>query len=748
MKLYHLLMYILILSFSLSASAQTVLVLSGGGTRGFAHIGVIRALEEADIQPDLIIATSMGAIIGGLYAAGYSSHEILYILQNTDLRNEIRNIPQQQYIPIPQKHLSPTPIFTLQFGSDFRPQMPSSLLEAQVIYTKLSPFIAPKLQSASGNFDKLPIPIRVVASDLLTGESVVFSEGNLVKAIKASASVPLAFAPVPHEGTLLIDGGITDNLPILPEYIGDDDFVIASDATSPLFTAEDLNSPINIGLQVVGHTIEARKQKRRKRADLLIHAPAESQSHREAGDIFQYIDLTYRKTAEALKTDFPALGFAQDKDTTAKKSPVPIETIHVLGNTNTRDGFITRHSHIQKGDTLSPEGIEHSINTIYGTGLFSTVNVYAESDTLLIEVEEKKRLRLSFGSRVDNYYNAEFFLAPEIGNLWGVGTKIQAYIQYGKHREKYALNIMGSLPVATQVRNDYIFQSYLSAKDIIRHSERDTIVTDSDRHDTLSLVSYDETRISKLGFLFSGGLDFNNTIQCLGGVKFESATISRSTDIQIPALDNNFHTYFWGSLIAETLDKEPFSTTGSRHVFWLISGARNLNLPSSSLLFAGNHTRAFSFPNEHVVFIPSLEYLWVDQTPTITNSNYLGGSRHRRLHTPSDVNITLPLAGLEDNALSIDKALLLTFKKRLRLRDSDFYLSNYLDILSLWDAGTSRTPRELAEQKSLGIETELSLDTPVGPVRFSWATLLKNNLPEETKTIPSSLIRFSLGHSF
>jgi NTE family protein len=156
------------------------IALSGGGARGIAHLGVLKALEKFGIKPDVISGVSAGAIVGGFYAAGYTPMDILAIMKGADLFS----------------------VFSLKFRQGI-----FSMDTFEKIYLTHIPH---------NSFEQLNLPLHVAATDILKGESVYFSEGELAKAIMASSCVPLAFEPVLYQGRELFDGGILNNLPLEP----------------------------------------------------------------------------------------------------------------------------------------------------------------------------------------------------------------------------------------------------------------------------------------------------------------------------------------------------------------------------------------------------------------------------------------------------------------------------------------------------------------------------------------------------
>jgi NTE family protein len=217
---------------------KLVLVLSGGGARGIAHIGVIRVLEELHIAPDMIVGTSMGSIIGGLYAAGWSPDEMEEIVQVIDWKNIFTDRVDRKDRPFRRKQDDrPVLIQGRLYFDGLKPVMPSGVIKGQRLELALR--IIEALSPAKTDFDQLPIPYRAVAADIATGEAAVISSGSLATAMRASMSVPGALPPVNLNGRDLVDGGITANLPIgIAQDLGAHK-IIAVDISSPLLDEED-----------------------------------------------------------------------------------------------------------------------------------------------------------------------------------------------------------------------------------------------------------------------------------------------------------------------------------------------------------------------------------------------------------------------------------------------------------------------------------------------------------------------------
>jgi predicted acylesterase/phospholipase RssA len=253
-----------------STNVQTALVLGGGGTRGAGHIGVLRALEEANVKIDLIIGSSMGALIGGFYCAGYSPDQIEKFLLEIDWDEIYDDAPNRSSLFPQRKDQRERALLEVRFSRSGSPYIPKALSRGQKLRSELTRRV---IQSPYGNqtdFNSLRIPLRIVATNFLSGEKMVFTGGDLGELIHASVAVPLLYDPVLVDTLMLVDGGLTDNLPIEVAVENGADFIIASDFSSPLRTRQDLIAPWEIADQVTGIMMYDRLQTKRKLANLLI----------------------------------------------------------------------------------------------------------------------------------------------------------------------------------------------------------------------------------------------------------------------------------------------------------------------------------------------------------------------------------------------------------------------------------------------------------------------------------------------
>ena len=228
------------------------LVLSGGGARGGAHVGVIRALEEMRIPIDAVAGTSMGAVVGGLYAAGLSGTEIEQVFSALDWQEMIRDRAPRRDLAYRRKQDDRNILAQGAVGvrEDGTLTLPLGLVQGHRINQVLR---AATVRVADvQDFDQLPTPFRALATDLETGEPVVMGQGDLVTVLRASMSAPGVLTPVQVDGRLLVDGGLVDNLPVqLARRMGVDRLIVV-DVSFPLAQRDGLSSPIDITNQMIG----------------------------------------------------------------------------------------------------------------------------------------------------------------------------------------------------------------------------------------------------------------------------------------------------------------------------------------------------------------------------------------------------------------------------------------------------------------------------------------------------------------
>ncbi len=218
---------------------KVALVLSGGGAKGYAHLGVLRVLEKEDIKIDYIAGTSIGALVGTLYSIGYSVDEIEKVLDNLNIESFLESGSDLTGLDLDKKETLKKYSFYINFDNELNYSLPKGLRETEELYLVVKNLL--KKYENIKNFDSFPIPLRVVATNLNTGETKSFSEGDIAKILTASMAIPTIFEPVEVNGALYVDGLVSRNLPVEEAYDMGADLVIASDVGTPVVKKDNYN---------------------------------------------------------------------------------------------------------------------------------------------------------------------------------------------------------------------------------------------------------------------------------------------------------------------------------------------------------------------------------------------------------------------------------------------------------------------------------------------------------------------------
>lgn len=358
------------------------LVLSGGAARGLAHIGVLKALDEQGIHVDAIAGTSMGAVIGGLYAAGYTPRELEKLALGLDWKQALSDSPPRVDVPFRRKQDDRDFLVKqkLSFRDDGTLGLPLGAIQGQNLSMLLESLLVHT--SDTRDFDQLAIPFRAVATDISTGEKVVFSKGHLPQAIRASMSIPAVFAPVEVNGKLLVDGGMVDNIPVDVARQMGVDVVIVVDIGNPLADRKQLLTVVDMLNQSV--TLMTRKNSEAqlatlKSSDILVQPPLSGYSSTDFGRVPQLIDAGYRAT-RILAPRLAALRKTADAEAVAlnearepgERQPV-IDRIEVENNSKVSDDVIRHYIRQPLGAHLDLERLQRDMSTLYGLDYFDQV---------------------------------------------------------------------------------------------------------------------------------------------------------------------------------------------------------------------------------------------------------------------------------------------------------------------------------------------------------------------------------------
>ena len=446
-------------STTFGARPSVGLVLSGGGARGLAHIGVLKALEELSIPVDCITATSMGALVGGGYAVGYSASEIEQLTIAIDWKRMFSSRPERRELKWHAKQDDDAGLGrNLRLGlskeglKDAGGLIPNHEL---ALFLNRNVGFADKLQ----DFANLPIPFRALSTDLLTGNRVVLSEGiSISDAMLASMSIPAAFKPVSFRGMLLCDGCLVDNLPVAEAREMGADRLIVVNVGTPLAGADGLRSIPGIMTQVVNILTEQNVQRSlasMQEGDVLIVPELDNLSSADFAKVREIIDAGYRavmsqkdklESLRISKSSYDAWK-ASKKILLAQASERKIEKIVVQGNKEISSESIINAADIDTSKPVTIDEVEQGVRRLWGTEHFEKIDYRFQTgeygDVLILEPKEWDwgQSILKFGGTFvtdfDNEPRFSIVAAYTLGGLnrWGGEWTTQA--QFGTRRYFY-----------------------------------------------------------------------------------------------------------------------------------------------------------------------------------------------------------------------------------------------------------------------------------------------------------------------
>ena len=429
------------------------LVLSGGGARGMAHIGVLEVLDELKIPIDCIAGTSMGAVVGGLYASGMSAKQIDATMRSVDWQEAFRDAPPRRDLAFRRKQDDRNFLVRLPLGvKHYHILLPKGFIQGQKLQETLRQLTLPF--SNTTNFDQLPTPFRAVATDLETGHAVLMEKGDLSIALRASISAPPVFAPVALDGRLLVDGGLAENLPINVARAMGADILIVSDVSFPLQSRDHLESALSISNQMLA--ILVRKDADRQKATLgprdVVIEPALGLT---APTDFTAAAGTIARGEEAARAAAPQLAALSVGDSayaaylarrSTREPGLPtIRFVRVDPDSKRYEKTILAEMQPLVGKPLDLDAVGARITELYGLGYFETLDYsLVEQGTGADEEQglEVRARRKSWGPNYvrfglnlqddfqgNSHYNAAArFLMTEINDL---GAELQTDLQIG-----------------------------------------------------------------------------------------------------------------------------------------------------------------------------------------------------------------------------------------------------------------------------------------------------------------------------
>lgn len=391
------------------------LVLSGGGARGIAHIGVLQVLEEKGIPIDYIGGTSMGCLIGSLYAAGYSADNIAEIIAAESFRDLLKDNLPRNYVTYEERHDFGNYLLGVSFDKKYRPDIPIGVVKGQNLMMGLNYYLWNVLDCS--DFRNLPTPFFCVAANISKGRDTIIESGDLPMAVRASISVPGVFAPVIINNDVIIDGGFYNNFPTKEMKSKNVDLIIGVNVGYKNMETENIKSVFNMAGQLLWiNNIEANIEAQ-KLCDVLIEPKVMDEysgsSFNKIADIIRLgreAALEHEKQLDSIADYFKYMGVNPKIRQMSINKKIAIDSIRINGLKNTSKEYFEGNMMIAANDSVLPKEVNDGIKRAYGTlnyeSIFYKINKTDKATILAIDLKEKEPVYMQFGAG----YNAHSML--------------------------------------------------------------------------------------------------------------------------------------------------------------------------------------------------------------------------------------------------------------------------------------------------------------------------------------------------
>ncbi len=680
------------------------LALSGGGARGAAEIGVLKVFEREGISIDCIAGTSFGAILGGLYSAGYSAEEMeAFVLSH--LQDIFSNQPERARAPLLQdRNLRQLVRFDLKGIS---PNLPTGVLRGQKLTELLNEWTFEPIYSAQYDFDRLPIPFRAVATDLSTGAPYIFRRGRLSEAIRASISQPIFFAPVAKDGLHLVDGGLSDQLPTdIPAQMGAD-IVIGVDVTSPDLAYEEIGNVFNVVDQSLGLITRQTVEPHYGYAQIVVRPGLDGYKHTSYSQMQEIIDRGV-EAAEAQIGKIRALvgenNLVREKRLPAAIDPV-IDSIAFETASSSRhlekipDSYFLRQIQARPGDKIDPRKLSVDTQSLYAIGMFDNVDYecrHTDSNRCRLVFLLTEASPNTFGAslRYDREYNLQGLIEFTGRNLFGTTS-------YGTLSAKFGET--GYQTATLRLIHPELPFLFLEPQAQLLKTERFVAAPEGK-----------ETFIDKRqGSQLMLGARLSRSLEASAGYRFETGRFAPET-AQHPEIPGVNLSGLRLNVRRDTLDAQEFPRSGMLMDFQFDSRMPRLGADLGYNTVKGELQGYFS-PTSRTTFALRLATFQTGGNLPVFERAYLGG------YGPYDSS-TYRLVGFERDELVAPKMTLAGVNFRRQVFSLDplgfirkGYLSIEYNLAAIGSSPGTSTHNETVHGGAIGF----ALDTMLGPIRMA-----------------------------
>ena len=695
--------------------------LSGGGAKGFAHIGILQAIDSAGLKVDYITGTSMGSVVGGLYASGYSGNDIEAIARELDWNILFSTAPQLNAIGIEEKDEFNKYAIEVPFA-DRKFKIGTGIIEGQELWLKFAELFHPVYNIT--DFSQLPIPFQCIATDLSTGDAVVMGEGDIITCIRASMAIPGVFTPVQYQGKTLVDGGVVNNFPVLDVKKMGADFVIGVNLNKGLDKAEDLKTTFGVLLQLAFFKDASTFEQHKQECDIYILPDLQGHGTGSFATSDSIIDIgkeygriyypKFKKLADSLNSIYPQTPFVKDR--LPKTKVLKIRSYSVDGLKNTTSKFFFGLLALDGNTEFSSKKLAESIRTAYGSRYYKAIKYDfitddSEKTDLRFKVEENALTAVKFGLNYNTFTKLSVILNMTSRDLLFKESRALASVAVS---ENPRLNLEYFKYLGKHRRFGFNFSYFKEFIDYPIYNDFDLSETLRSSYSNVDLrLQYTLNRNSYVGLSHQ----FNNA-------RLKTVELP---DVTFKTKDRYYHSYL--SYHYNNVDKKYFTTKG-----WRIRAnagfvyrqrmdystvENGVETPSDTALFDTQDYGRLFFKIDHYsplrskfAFIQNLTFGYLSSdNPFLTNGFQLGGVGENLINQVS-------FYGLNDAEIKTGSVASLQLGLQYKLAKS-VYLTGRVN-LALYNFHNQSSNNMSGDDKFLsGYGLTFGFDSAIGPIEVT-----------------------------
>ena len=408
---------------------KIALVLSGGGAKGAAHIGVLKVLEKYQVPIDIIVGTSVGSIVGGMYSVGYSPDEIEKTVLNLKFNSLLTNSKDRNLKNIEEKIENDKYPFTMSIDKNLKLSFPMGILNGENIYLQLKDIFS-RAENIK-NFNELPIEYRAITTDLQTGKEVILSDGDLAIATFKSMAIPSFLEPIKDENKFYVDGGVVNNFPIDVALSLGADIIIAVDITAETSKINEKSNLVTILDKLATYNGNRKTETHKKLADLLIVPDVKDHDTIDFGNLNELVvagEDAAEKYGYILANLSSPKDFKEIKDKALKEEPIQINKIKLEGNSILTLKKVNELKPSVKNRKFTKADLNDWTKKIYSVSYIERVFYEVNDDTVIFKVKEKDGINIRASLNYASNYGGSMNIAATVPNfrIWTRNYTIKA----------------------------------------------------------------------------------------------------------------------------------------------------------------------------------------------------------------------------------------------------------------------------------------------------------------------------------